>query len=367
MEIRRYIFKQMLYWVAVSTFTLISFAWLSQALNLIELLVNKPAALTHFFSLSILAIPYWIMVILPIAGIIATISVLNKLQQDSEITAMQAAGLSNFKIASAPILLGISMTLFLIINSALILPISYSNYKSILYSIRNEAPIVVLQEGIFTDITKGLTIFIGKRQGRDINDIFVYDAREKSKYIEIIAQKAQINGNSIPPQIIFFDGIRSEYEEGATQASILKFQQYELSLKRDHQNSGKPAADYNELPIHELLTSKSTRIHFAREKWAEGHFRLASPFIALSLVMIGVISILNQRYSRTRHWKNIAFAAALATAITIALFVTRSITIKSSSLFPLIYIVSIAPTIIGFYMLADKKELKNLKLRKLNS
>lgn len=103
MELHRYIVKQILVWLAITVITLIGIVWLSQALRLIELLVNKGADLSQFIILTLLSIPLWQMIILPISTLIATIIVLNRLQQDREITAMQAAGLNNYFIMRGPL------------------------------------------------------------------------------------------------------------------------------------------------------------------------------------------------------------------------------------------------------------------------
>ena len=77
MLLYRYISKQILIWIVISTAALIGIVWLSQTLRLIELLVNKGADFTDFVLLSILTIPLWLIVILPTAALIATMLVLN--------------------------------------------------------------------------------------------------------------------------------------------------------------------------------------------------------------------------------------------------------------------------------------------------
>ena len=358
MELRRYIFKQMLYWVIVCTCSLIGIVWLSQALKLIELLVNKGAALTDFLTLTALAIPLWLMVILPIGGLVATILVLNRLQQDREITAMHAVGLSNLVIARGPLMMGLTITVFMYINSAFILPQTFTGYKSIINSLRTSAPIVVVQEGVFTDITKGLTIFIQDRQGQNnFSNIFVHDTREENKIVEIIAKRGLINITSSPPRLKFYDGIRSEYTAGASQAAILEFDSYELTLTREYKNLVDAPSDYNELPISVLLAGENPSPHYSREMRAEGHYRLASPFLGITLVIIGITSILSSRYSRSGSWRQISIGVGVALVIEILLVMARGATINTPSLFPIMYIISILPAIIGLYMLRQKSHM----------
>ena len=355
MEIKRYIFKQMVYWLIVSTMSLIGIVWLSQALKLIELLVNKGAPLSDFLTLTLLAIPLWLMVIMPIGGLVAAILVLNKLQQDREITAMQAVGLSNFAIARAPLAFGAFITVFMFVNSALILPLTFSGYKSIINNIRTSAPIVILQEGVFTDLTKGLTIFIEERNGpNDFSNIFVHDTRQENKVVEVIAKSGRIDVASATPRIEFNNGTRSEYTFGDTNTAILEFKSYSLDLTREYRNLVDRPSDYNELPISVLLAGKNSSEHYSREMRAEGHYRIASPFLGITLVIIGIATILSSRYSRTGSWKQISIAATIAIIVQVLMVTARGAAVTTPSVFPLMYLISIGPGIAGLYLLREK-------------
>ena len=355
MELKRYIFKQLMYWLTVSTLSLIGIVWLSQALRLIELLVNKGAPLSDFLTLTVLAIPVWLMVILPIGGLIATILVLNKLQQDREITAMQAVGLSNYSIAIAPLIFGGLISAFLFINSAFIVPLTFSGYKSIINSIRTSAPIIILQEGVFTDLTKGLTIFIDEREGQNnFSNIFVHDTREEGKVVEVIAESGRIDISTSPPRLAFLNGTRSEYTFGETQTAMLKFQQYNISLTREYQGLVNRPSDYNELPISVLLEGNGASEHYSREMRAEGHYRLASPILGFAMVIVGIASILSARYSRTGSWRNMAIAGVMAAFIQIVLVSSRGAAITTPSMFPMMYIAAILPIVIGLALLRER-------------
>jgi lipopolysaccharide export system permease protein len=296
--------------------------------------------------------------ILPIGCLVATIYVLNKLQQDREITAMSAAGLSNFAIARGPLLLGGIMTILMYINSAFFLPMTFSSYKTTLVTLRESAPVVILQEGVFTDITKGLTMFIEKRQAQNsFSNIFVHDTREEGKIIEIIAESGTIDISTDPPRLRFYRGSRSEYTPNDPETATLEFESYELSLAREYENFSNRALDYNEMPIPVLLAREGTSEQRSREMWAEGHYRLAAPLLNITLVIIGAVSILGSRYRRADSWRQIIAGSALAIIITIGLIIARSLTTTISSLFPLIYIVSILPALMGLYLLHQKSNM----------
>jgi len=361
MEIKQYIFKQMVYWLLVCTVSLIGIVWLGQALQLIELLVNKGAALSQFLIIIAFTVPLWLMAILPIAGFTAVMVVLNKMAADREIIAMYTAGMSNIRIAFAPIMLGVLLTSYLFINSIYILPHLFGGYKSMINSLRSSAPIVTLQEGVFTDITKGLTIFINSRTSRNsFQHIFAHDTRDDSKVIEIIAESGSIDVFSTPPKLKFNNGIRSEYTPGSRQATVLEFESYNLSLAQDFQTSKNRVLDYNELPISTLLAGKSSNEHYSREMRAEGHYRLASPLLGLSLVMIGVVAVLRSSYRRSDNWKNILTGSVIAIVFELLVITFRGLTVDYPMIFPMIYVIAGGPAIFGLYLLRVKS--KNVKV-----
>ena len=356
MELKRYLFKQVLYWLFVGTLAMIGIVWLGQALQLIELLVNKGAAMSQFLTLTFLAIPLWLMAILPIGGLIGVMAVLNKLHSDREIIAMYAAGMSNFKIAQAPLAVGVLVTIFLYINSVFILPLTYTGYKSIINSLKTSAPIVTLQEGVFTDITKGLTIFISDRRGQNsFDNIFAHDTRNAGTITEIIAESGKIDVTSSPPRLRFYNGVRSEFVTETKKTTILEFKSYNLSLITENQSTGQRNFDYNELPIHTLLKAEAATEHYSREMRAEGHYRLAAPLLGLSLAVIGIISVLGSSYKRTGNWKFNVGAVGVAVLVQILTIVSRGIVVSEPHAFPLIYLAAGGPALIGLWILRPKQ------------
>lgn len=359
MVLHRYISQQILTWLLICTSALIGIVWLSQTLRLIELLVNKGANLSNFVLLTLLAIPLWAMVIMPAAALIATMLVLNKLQQDREITAMSSIGMSNLGIMRGPILVGTLLSVFLYINSAFILPQTFSGYKNIMSNLRTSAPIVVLQEGVFTDITRGLTVFIKERSGRyRFSKIFVSDNRNPETIVEVIADSGYIDLQSQPPQLIFFNGTRSEFTKGESQAAVLNFNRYALDLTSDFREGGARARDYNELSINTLLTGDNANPHYIKEMRAEGHFRLASPLLGLTMVIIGAAAILNRQYTRSSSWRMISLGAVIAIFTQIALIVSRGMTIDYPGLYPLVYASALVPLVAGIWMMRQPSRLR---------
>ena len=352
MLLNNYISRQVLVWTVISTAALIGIVWLSQTLRLIELLVNRGADFGDFVLLSFLTIPLWLVVVLPAATLFATLLVLNNLQQDREITALSSIGMSNLAIIRGPLLIGALVSLFLYLNSAFLLPLTYSGYKTMISNLRTAAPIVVLQEGVFTDITKGLTVFIREKEGRySFKTIFVSDRRDPGNLVEVVAEGGFLDLQEGTPQLVFRNGIRSELVPGQSQATLLNFDSYALKLTSEYHGIGQRERDYNEFGIPTLLAGQHSSEKYAREMIAEGHFRLASPLLGLAMVIIGAAVILNRQYTRASSWRMIIAGAAVAVFVQIAIIAARGLTIDYPPLYPLLYSAGVLPIVLGLWMM----------------
>ena len=93
-SISRYIFRTTFGAFLVVLVSLTAVIWVTQALHDIDLMTSQGQTILVFVGITGLIIPLLILVIAPIALLIAVAHVLNKLSTDSEIIVMNAAGMS---------------------------------------------------------------------------------------------------------------------------------------------------------------------------------------------------------------------------------------------------------------------------------
>lgn len=347
-----YIFRQCVVTLVMTSLAIIGIVWLGQTLRLVELLVNKGALFIDFIKVTMAAIPFWLLIILPISATIGTTIVLSRMQQDKELIAMKASGFSPFRIGLGPLLMGIVLTVFLIVNSAIIIPMTYNYYKNVMANLRAAAPIVILQPGVFTDISKGLTIYINDKESENVfQDIFIHDNRNPETTIEIHADKATVSITDQTPVIYLFNGIRTEFTSTSKKAVILEFETYQLRIVESKSESSERTKDYNEMSIAELLFADAATDQYRREMRAEGHFRITAPLIGLPLIMMALAVFMRSQYQRSHYWTQIAIVTVLTLLGEVALITSRSLTVAVPSLFPLMYIIIFLPLIVSSLLL----------------
>ena len=93
-SIGRYIFRASLGAFLVVLVSVTTLMWITQALRNIDLMTNQGQSVLVFVGITGLIIPMLVLIIAPIALMIAVAHVLNKLGNDSELIVMNAAGMS---------------------------------------------------------------------------------------------------------------------------------------------------------------------------------------------------------------------------------------------------------------------------------
>ena len=91
--IQRYILRQLSIVAAVVTLTLTLAVWLTQSLRFVELIVNRGLSLQSYLYLTLLLLPSFLSLMLPVALFTAVLFTYIKRFTDSELVVMRAAGM----------------------------------------------------------------------------------------------------------------------------------------------------------------------------------------------------------------------------------------------------------------------------------
>jgi lipopolysaccharide export system permease protein len=316
-RITRYILRQLALSTTLVVITLTAAIWLTQSLRFVDWIVNRGLPLSTFVYIAVLVLPSFLVVILPIALFAAVLFTYNKMQADSEIIVLGAVGVGPLQlmapalmVATVVVLLGYALNLYL-------LPLSYRGFKDLQYQIRNNYSSVLLQEGVFTTIDPGLTMFV-REQGRrgELFGLMVHDGRVDGKPVTMVAERGAIVNTVEGPRIVMVNGNRQELDESNGKLSFLFFERYTVELAR----SSKAAAvarfrESTERFIDELLDPQDVddpRLRAALQ--ADGHQRLASPLYALTFVIVALAALLSGEFSRRgQTWRVIAAVGFVVT------------------------------------------------------
>ncbi|MGB2344041.1 MAG: LptF/LptG family permease [Candidatus Puniceispirillaceae bacterium] len=359
MQFNLYIFNQLLRTTLALTLVLVGIIWLFQTIRILELVVNRGAAVGDFLVMSVASMPLWLMIAIPISGFIAVNWVFSRILADRELLVMQSIGLSPLQLAKAPIALGILLTTFLAVNTVYILPTSFGVYKDLQFKFRNSIPTILLRDGVFIEVVNDMTMFIGSRDDNDImRDLFIHDARIADRIITMTAQSGEFIERDGNPTLILQNGERSERNAEGQSGAVLLFDTHSVTITRNSsQQTERATVDINEDSISNLLSPDAAPSpQYYLQRHAEGHYRIASPWLGLGLALLSAAIILRGQIRRDLWTKRASLNIGSCVLVIIAVVVSRGWVTNNANLWPLIHLSVLAPIIIAFWLLHQPRE-----------
>src|SRR6184192_4245569 len=195
-SIDKYIFRTTLGSFALVLVSLTGVIWITQALRGIDLMTSQGQTIITFLGITSLVIPALVLIIAPIALMIAISHTLNKLATDSEIIVMNAAGFSPFRLFYPFFYATCVVALLVIFIAAFLAPDGLRRIKQWDAEITADVLTNILQPGRFAQLDQNLTIRIRERQpGGVLAGIFVDDRRDPKERVTIIADHGTVLKN----------------------------------------------------------------------------------------------------------------------------------------------------------------------------
>ncbi len=217
-SISRYIFQAVLPYF-IFTWLLISvILFVQQASRYSDLLFNTALPNSLIWQLTFALIPNVIAFTCPMAVLVGVIIGLSRMQGDSEMVAMRAAGVGNFQVALPIVFLGILLSLFAFFINLSGVPIAAQIVRQValqaaLYKL--ESPI---EPGIFNSEINNFTIYVkgGNIAKGNWEDIFIFQEDKKTNEVRLItSNEGGIDTNGEDSEISLKDASVTTFQEGS--------------------------------------------------------------------------------------------------------------------------------------------------------
>jgi lipopolysaccharide export system permease protein len=113
----------------------------------------------------------------PLAMLLASIMTFGSLGENYELVAMKSAGISLFRIMKPLIVIAAFISLLAFYFSNNILPKTNLKFTTLMVSVKQQRPELVLQEGVFTNEIDGYNIKVGRKDKKTnvLYDLLIYD------------------------------------------------------------------------------------------------------------------------------------------------------------------------------------------------
>jgi lipopolysaccharide export system permease protein len=352
--LERYIFRTAATSFALCLGALTGVIWITSAIKEMDLVSGKGQTLLVFFQVTLLTLPALVMIIAPIALFAAILYTLNKLNSDSELIVMNAAGMAPIKVAKPLGLLTLLVALMVGYITIFAMPESFRNLRDMLTKIRADVVTKFLQEGRFTTIDKGITFhYREKSPSGAMQGILIHDARDITKQTTYLAERGQIVENNKQAYIILENGSVHRQQDASRDNAIVAYDRYAIDLDQFGADDGKTVYKPRERTTFDLLNvdtnDQYARLQAGRFR-AELHERFANPFYPLACMMIGFAALGGAKTTRQGRGSAIAAAVIAMVALRIAGFGASSLAVRSASFVPLIYFVPLGTSFLAAFI-----------------
>jgi len=314
----RYIFRQTAGALVLILLSLTGVVWIAVALRQIELMTTQGQDVMRFLAMTTLAIPSMMALIAPIALLIASIHVLNRLSSDSELIVMTAGGMPAWSLLKPLGMLALLTAIGIGFVNHVAGPWAQQTLRELAVQVRTDLMAQVIQPWRFTSPEPKLTVHIRDRApSGELLGLMMHDARDPKQIVTYLAETGFIIKQAGSAYLRMDKGhiIRRLENEAAPQ--IVAFDRYavdinQLEQRADHAVVVRPRERYSgELlrpdpndPVYKASPGSFT---------SELHERLASPLYTFAFVLL-VLAFMGQAQT-TRTSRTLAVLCAFAVAV----------------------------------------------------
>ena len=295
-SIDRYIFKTTLTAFVMVLVSLTGVIWITQALRDIDLMTGEGQTILTFLGLTSLIIPALVLIISPIALMIAVSHTLNKLATDSEIIVMNAAGFSPFRLFRPFFYATCVVALLVAFISAFLAPDGLRRLKQWSAEITADVLANVLQPGRFAQLDQNLTIRIRERKpGGVLEGVFIDDRRDPAMRVTIVADHGNVIKNDHGSFLVLEKGVLQRFELSKRDPAMIEFDSNAFDMSQYSKRGGDVTLGIRERYIWELLAPGDDDQMYQQmpgQFRAELHDRFMAPvypfaFAALTFAFLG--------------------------------------------------------------------------------
>lgn len=350
--LERYIFRTAFSAFLLCLLALTAVIWMTSALRELDLVTGKGQTIFMFLYLTMLSIPALIMVIAPLALFIAIMYTLNKLNGDSELIVMSAAGVPPGRILRP--FLSLTLLAALLVGSITlrVMPESFRELRHLVTKIRADVVTEFVQEGKFITLDQGVTFhYREKTPSGAMRGIMFHDRRNPKLATTYIADRGRVSEIDGVTYFILEKGSFQRQDPAHKETALVYFDRYAIDLDQLTPGDGnkiiyKPR-EWRTSQLLKLDRNDATVAGGYGRYRAELHERFVQPLYAFATLAIAFAALGSARTTRQGRGSAMAAAGCAMLGLRIAGFYASSLAVRSPLGVMLMYLVPITATVIA--------------------
>ncbi len=355
-SIGRYIVRTTLGAFFLVLLSLTAVIWVTHILKEFDLVTNQGQSLLVFIGVTALLVPALVLVIAPVAYMIAAAYALNKLNTDSEIIVMNAAGMSPWRIFLPFLTAAMVVALLVGAISAYLAPKCLRELRTALTRVRADLITNIIQPGRFTSLESGrLTFHMRERRPNgELVGIFIDDRRDVNERATFLAERGQIIENETGTFLVLDQG-SVQRQETKRDPTIVVFERYAFDLTQFAGTGITPTFNVTERYIWDLINPDPEDPYYKANKprfRTEIHDRLIAPVYPLAFAVVTFAVLGAPRTTRQSRGLSMLLAIEMVALVRLTGFAAIVFATKMPALLVLIYVMLGAAFGIGLFLIS---------------
>ena len=345
-------------------FTLIF--WINRAVNLFDQLISDGHSSSIILQFILLNLPSTTTLVFPLACFAAVIFVTNRLKNDSELTVLESAGLSPWRMNKPYFIFGLISMIILAFFTTFIVPNTAKIIDEIQIEFDSSVSARLLKDGKFIHPFKGVTFYIKeiKSDGTLVN-VFLHDKRNKNEFITYTATRAFLAKDDNKTVLYMENGLIQTIGTLNKELSTTEFKSIAIDLSDAINQKENNTTHLSQVSTWLLIKDRQqVAIETKASKELIGlelHNRLHRPIFCFVAAILGFSTLLMGNYSKFGFGRQITLALSIIVIIKITESYATKLSLQNSLLWPLIYfpsLIGIISSILFLNFSASKYRLK---------
>ena len=229
--LERYIFRKAFLAFLTAAGGLIGVLWIVRAVQSVDVILNKGQGISTYLKITTLGVPTLAAAIAPLALLIGLIRTINTLNDDSELVVMHSSGASRVSLLKPFLVLSLLVTGIVYFLHLWAGPTSMQTLRTYVTKMRADLVSVIVREGAFQDVGKGLTFHIaGRAPGGLLQGVFILDGRSEKETFTYLAKEGIISKVNEQSYLVLKEGQIQRLTNETNSLSVIKFNSYAFNL-----------------------------------------------------------------------------------------------------------------------------------------
>ncbi len=330
---------------------LVSVYWINQGVDLFDQLISDGQTILAFLELTTLALPPIIMMVLPVAGFVATLYVFNRLITDSELVILQTAGISPLRLLRPVFYFGAIMAFLVAGLSNGLAPQAEAQFRERSNILGNDLVAQLLRAGVFQSPISGITIYISDISPEgELQGLFIHDRRSETREVTYRADRGYLLRDAENARMILVSGRSITLDRVTNRLSNLSFERLNYDITQTLSPTASGSDEEGEVPTKNERAMSTPALIAAdqdlanragipldRIKW-ELHYRFAQAMFAFFVPLIAASCLMLRNFSRLGLWAQIMLAVGLVIPLQMSKNLLSAQVINAPHLAPLAYV-----------------------------